>query len=39
MNNASDPVQLDELDLRFIHAAVRVLDDPDGDDRKEPVHK
>lgn len=39
MNNVGDPVQLDEQDLRFIDAAIRVLDDPDGDDRREPVHK
>jgi hypothetical protein len=39
MNSTGDTVQLDEHDLRFIDAAIRVLGDPDGDDRQEPVHK
>lgn len=39
MSSMSHPVHLDELDLRFIDAAVKVLHDADGDDRQEPVVK
>jgi hypothetical protein len=39
MNSMDDAVRLDEQDLRFIDATITALDDPDSDNRHEPVVK
>lgn len=39
MSNAGDMVQLDDQDLRFIDAAIAVLDALNSDNRQEPVTK
>lgn len=39
MNSNDHTVQLSEQDLRFIDAAITALDDPNVDNRPEPVVK